>query len=123
VRGCGWSERDCGRSIVARIACSRLFSSAAYSLQGKRNALLSQEGSTIEKNRRSWEGRFQSRMSARFAWEPFPRATLPGRAALLTQEGVTRLQIAFYFQKPSAEGEAPSFLSYRCLCRPGHMGR
>src|SRR4030095_10975346 len=48
--------------------------------QGKRSALLSQGGSTIETQSRSCEGRFQSRMLTRFAKEP-PLAR-PCRAAL-----------------------------------------
>ena len=54
----------------------------------KRHAPLTQGGSAIETESKSRERGFQSRTCGVCARETSPRATLTGRAALLTQEGV-----------------------------------
>jgi len=65
----------------------------AYNVaEGKRSALLSQE-----------EGKFQSLMLTRFAGGTSARATLSGRAALLTQEGVARSPVQHFICKPIEE--------------------
>jgi hypothetical protein len=57
-------------------------------------ALLSQEGSTIETEVEIVRGEVPKPHLYKVCCGTSPRATLSGRAALLTQEGVARLQIA-----------------------------
>jgi hypothetical protein len=82
--------------------CTRKSKSSRGRLLDECHALLSQEGSEIAFFAIS-RAEVPKPHPYKVCWGTSPRATLLGRAALLTQEGVSRIQSGLFVQSPRRE--------------------